>query len=102
YTPVSGVAVQDQHVLQPRTRQAEHYNTMNGVQLAAKASAHGGNAVGYIENGDWISFNTYNLAGVTSLKARVASAGVGGTITVLTDSPTGPVAGTVQVAPTGG
>ena len=35
-------------------------------------------------------------------KARVASAGVGGTLTVRADSPTGPVAGTVQVAPTGG
>nr|BFE74599.1 hypothetical protein GCM10020092_079000 [Actinoplanes digitatis] len=62
YTPVSGVAVQDQHVLQPRTRQAEHFGTMNGVQIAAKPSAHGGNAVGYIENGDWISFTPYNLA----------------------------------------
>ncbi|WP_327001923.1 ThuA domain-containing protein [Dactylosporangium sp. NBC_01737] len=102
YTPVSGVAVQDQHVLQPRTRQAEHFNTMNGVQLAAKASAHGGNAIGYIENNDWISFTPYNLAGATGIKARVASAGVGGTITVRVDSPTGPVAGTVQVAPTGG
>ncbi|MEV0130275.1 ThuA domain-containing protein [Dactylosporangium sp. NPDC050688] len=102
YTPVSGAAVQDQHVLQPRTRQAEHYQTMNGVQIAAKATAHGGNAVGYIENNDWISFPTYNLAGATTFTARVASAGVGGTISVRTDSPTGPVAGTVQVTPTGG
>jgi cytochrome c len=102
YTPVSGVAVQDQHVLQPRTRQAEHFGTMNGVQVAAKTSAHGGNAIGYIENGDWISFTPYNLAGVTGIRARVASAGVGGTLTVRVDSPTGPVAGTVQVAPTGG
>ncbi|MET7394323.1 ThuA domain-containing protein [Dactylosporangium sp. NPDC005572] len=102
YTPVSGTAVQDQHVLQPRTRQAEHYGTMNGVQLAAKASAHGGNAVGYVENGDWISFTPYNLAGVTGFKARVASAGLGGTLTVRVDSPTGPAVSTVQVAPTGG
>ena len=36
-----------------------------GVQVVAKASAHGGNAVGYIENGDWISFTPYNLTGVT-------------------------------------
>lgn len=39
---------------------------------------------------------------MTGVKARVASAGVGGTLTVRADSPTGPVAGTVQVAPTGG
>jgi cytochrome c len=102
YTPVTGSAVQDQRVLQPLTRQAEHYGSMNGVQLAAKASAHGGNAVGYIENGDWIAFNPYNLAGATGFSARVASAGIGGTITLRTDSPTGPVVGTAQVAPTGG
>ena len=102
YTPPTGTAVQAQHVLQPRTRQAEHYSTMNGVQIAAKASAHGGNAVGYIENGDWISFTPYNLTGVTGFKARVASAGVGGTLTVRVGSPTGTVVSTVPVAPTGG
>ncbi|MEV8515092.1 ThuA domain-containing protein, partial [Dactylosporangium sp. NPDC051484] len=102
YTPPTGTAVQEQRVLQPRTRQAEHYGSMNGVQIAAKPSAHGGNAVGYIENGDWISFNPYNLTGVTGFSARVASAGIGGTITVRVDSPTGPAVSTVQVNPTGG
>ena len=104
YTPVgSTTAVHaTQAVLQPRLRQAEHYSTMNGIQLAAKPTAHGGNAVGYIENNDWISFTPYNLTGVTGFTARVASAGVGGTLTIRTDSPTGPVAGSVAISPTGG
>jgi cytochrome c len=102
YTPPTGAAIQATHQLQPRTRQAEHYSAMNGVVLAAKASAHGGNAIGYIENGDWISFTPYNLTGVTGFSARVASAGVGGTLTVRAGSPTGTVVSTVTVAPTGG
>ncbi len=104
YLPVgSTIAVHaPQSVLQPRTRQAEHYNAMQGIQLAAKPSAHGGNAVGYIENNDWISFTPYDLTGVTGFTARVASAGVGGTLTLRTDSPTGAALGSVAVSPTGG
>ncbi len=90
-------------VAQPRLRQAEHFGTQSGgVTVVAKASAHGGNAVGYIDSGDWIAFTPYNLAGVTSFTARVASAGVGGTITIRSGSPTGTVVGTATVTPTGG
>ncbi|WP_371782088.1 carbohydrate-binding protein [Streptosporangium subroseum] len=103
YTPVGSTsAVHAQATLQPRTRQAEHYGAQQGVTVVAKASATGGNAVGYIENGDWLSFTPYNLTGVNSFTARVASAGVGGTITLRAGSPTGTVIGTAAVAPTGG
>ncbi|WP_440089767.1 carbohydrate-binding protein [Streptosporangium sp. LJ11] len=104
YTPVgSTTAVHaPQAVLQPRTRQAEHYSAQQGVQIVAKPSANGGNAVGHIENGDWISFTPYNLTGVTSFTARVASAGTGGTLTLRAGSATGTVVGTATVAPTGG
>nr|MDT0657733.1 ThuA domain-containing protein [Micromonospora sp. DSM 115978] len=104
YTPVgSAKAVASAPVvLQPRTRQAEHFGAQQGVTVVAKPSAHGGSAVGYIEHGDWLSFTPYHLAGVTSFTARVASAGVGGTISLRTGSATGPVVGTATVAPTGG
>ncbi|RCG28584.1 PKD domain-containing protein [Sphaerisporangium album] len=104
YTPVgSTTAVHaPQAVLQPRTRQAEHYSAQQGVTVVAKPTANGGNAVGYIENGDWISFTPYNLSGVTSFTARVASAGAGGTLTLRAGSATGTVIGTATVAPTGG
>ncbi|MBV1854189.1 ThuA domain-containing protein [Catellatospora tritici] len=90
------------NVAQPRTRQAEHFGASQGVQPSANAGANGGSAVGFIENGDWISFTPYNLTGVTTVSARVASAGVGGTIEFHTGSTTGPLAGTLTVAPTGG
>ncbi|WP_460848355.1 ThuA domain-containing protein [Phytohabitans suffuscus] len=104
YTPVGSTTpvTSTQAVMQPRTRQAEHYSGQQGTTVVAKPSANGGNAVGYIENGDWISFTPYNLSGVTSFTARVASAGVGGTISLRTGSATGPVVGTATVAPTGG
>ncbi|MDH2425291.1 carbohydrate-binding protein [Sphaerisporangium sp. TRM90804] len=104
YTPVgSSTAVHaPQAVLQPRIRQAEHYSAQQGVTVVAKPSANGGNAVGYIENGDWISFTPYNLSGVTSFSARVASGGAGGTLTLRAGSATGTVIGSATVAPTGG
>ncbi|MFC7646707.1 carbohydrate-binding protein [Streptosporangium lutulentum] len=58
--------------------------------------------MGYVENGDWISFTPYNLTGVTSFTARVASASAGGTLTLRAGSATGAVVGTATVAPTGG
>ena len=91
-----------QSVLQPRTRQAEHYSAQQGVTIVAKPTANGGNAVGNIENGDWISFTPYNFTGVTSFTARVASAGAGGTLSLRTGSATGPVVGTATVTNTGG
>ncbi|SDI13918.1 carbohydrate-binding protein [Nonomuraea jiangxiensis] len=104
YTPPgSTTAIHGQQaVLQPRIRQAEHYSAQQGVTIVAKASANGGNAVGYIDNGDWISFTPYNLTGVTSFTARVASAGAGGTLTLRAGSATGTVLGSATVAPTGG
>ncbi|UVS78824.1 ThuA domain-containing protein [Actinokineospora sp. UTMC 2448] len=89
-------------ILQPRTRQAEHFGAQNGITVVDKAAAVGGRALGYIDNGDWVSFTPYSLAGVTSFTARVASAGAGGTLSLRTGSPTGPLLGSVAVAPTGG
>jgi PKD repeat protein len=104
YTPPGSTTAEHapQVVLQPRTRQAEHFSAQQGVTIVAKPSAMGGNAVGNIANGDWISFTPFNLSGVTSFTARVASAGVGGTLSLRTGSATGPVIGTATVSNTGG
>ncbi|HCT75807.1 MAG TPA: glycosyl hydrolase, partial [Micromonosporaceae bacterium] len=103
--PVNGVPALTTHtksVTQQRTRQAEHFGNSNGIQIVSKGAANGGRAVGFIDNGDWISFTPYNLGGITSFSARVASGGAGGTLSLRTGSPTGPIAGSVAVAPTGG
>ncbi|GAA2416120.1 lectin [Streptomyces glaucosporus] len=92
----------DQNVLQPRHRQAEHYGDSHGVNVVEHAPAHGGRAVGDIHDGDWIAFEPYRVGNATSLTARVASAGSGGTLEIRTGSPTGRLIGSAEVEPTGG
>ncbi|MEU5964158.1 ThuA domain-containing protein [Micromonospora parva] len=108
YTDLGGggqpaLTTHTQAVLQPRVRQAEHFGDSSGVQIVAGAAGHGGAAVGYVDNNDWISFRPYNLTGVQSFSARVgAPAGGGGTLELRVDSPTGPLVGSATVTPTGG
>ncbi|WP_425423628.1 PQQ-dependent sugar dehydrogenase [Streptomyces megasporus] len=92
----------DQNVLQPRHRQAEHHGDSHGVSVVEHAPAHGGRAVGDIHDGDWISFEPYRVDNATSLTARVASAGSGGTLEIRTGSPTGRLIGSARIEPTGG
>jgi glucose/arabinose dehydrogenase/PKD repeat protein len=91
-----------QHVLQPRHRQAEHRGSQSGTSLISKAAAEGGQTVGDINNGDWIAFQPYALAGESRFAARVSSGGSGGTLSVRAGSPTGTVLGSVTVPVTGG
>jgi PKD repeat protein len=91
----------DQRITQPSHRQAEHYGASSGVQLVSHAPAQGGRTVGYIDSGDWISFTPYALHNATAFTAKVASAGVGGTIEVRAGSPTGTLLGTVSAPVTG-
>jgi glucose/arabinose dehydrogenase/PKD repeat protein len=102
YTDAGGLTTHAQNVTQPRTRQAEHYTTSQGIALFDKAAAHGAKTVGNIENGDWISFDPYVLAGIPTFAARVSSGGVGGSIQVRAGSPTGTLLGTATVPVTGG
>ena len=89
------------HVLQPRQRQAEHFTAQQGILVEPRLSGHGAAVVAFIENGDWISFHPYVLSNATSLSARIASAGAGGTIQVRAGSPTGPLLGSAGVPVTG-
>ncbi len=98
----SALTTHDQHVTQPSHRQAEHYGDSSGVQVVSHTPAHGGRTVGHIDNGDWISFKPYALAGTTRFTARVSSAGSGGTIEIRAGSPTGTLLGTASVPVTGG
>ncbi|MEU9709363.1 ThuA domain-containing protein [Streptomyces sp. NPDC047967] len=87
--------------LQPRHRQAEHFDDSSGVTTPSKSSAHGGKTVGDIHDDDWISFRTYLLGDTTRLTARISSAGSGGFLEVRTGSPTGKILGSGPVPVTG-
>jgi PKD repeat protein len=109
--PITG---RDLHVLPLKRTQAEFYDSTGrieggattgapGVQSQTTTDVEGGRNIGYIEDGDWISFEPMNFEGISSLDFRVASGGRGGTIQVRLDAPDGPlVAETPFIAPTGG
>ena len=67
-TPVAGLLIQ-----------AENYGSMSGVQLEATADAGGGQNVGYIDTGDWLSYHNVNFptSGTYTVEYRVASVGGG-------------------------
>ncbi|MFE6281936.1 PQQ-dependent sugar dehydrogenase [Streptomyces sp. NPDC057877] len=92
----------DQHVTQPKHRQAEHFGNSSGVSVITKDTAHGGRTVGDINNGDWISFTPYALSNAKSVTARVSSGGAGGTLEIRAGSATGTLLGKATVPVTGG
>ena len=72
------------------------------MQTETTTDAGGGLNIGFIEHGDYVSYAPVNLEELTGIRFRVASGGAGGTIEARLDSPTGPLAGSVAVAHTGG
>jgi cytochrome c len=109
--PITGRA---EAILQPKTKQAEFYATTGrvpdggtngdpGVQKETTAdTAGGGQNIGFIEDGDYVSFTPFSLQDVSAVRFRVASAGAGGTIELHVDSATGPLVGTTaNITPTG-
>ncbi len=110
--PLTGRA---QAILQPKTKQAEFFSSTGRIAGGATGgdagvttedttdSQGGGKNIGFIEDGDYVSYKPFNLKNVSSMRFRVASDGDGGTIEVHVDAPDGPlVATTATIAPTGG
>lgn len=85
-----------------RTIQAESFSAASGVQPYSKAGAHNGQTLGFIDPGDWASYNGVDLTGINTFQARVVSGGPGGTLQVRADSATGAILGSVAVPNTGG
>ncbi|WP_097885242.1 PQQ-dependent sugar dehydrogenase [Streptomyces sp. st140] len=102
YTDAGGLTTHSDSILQPRHRQGEHFAAQNGIEIAPHGPAEGGATVGYTDDGDWVSFTPYVLSNATSITARVASGGAGGTLEVRAGSPTGTLLSSLPVAPTGG
>ena len=94
---------EDEVVLQPKRKQAEHFDRQQGVATEATTDPLGGTRnLSNIDAGDHVSYEPISLSGVPRLRFRVASGGAGGTIEARLDSPTGPLAGSVDVPVTGG
>jgi glucosylceramidase len=83
--------------------QASSYNDESSVETETTSDTGGGYNVGYISDGSWLHFkNIIFGSGVTSVNARTASQGNGGTAEFHLDSPTGTLVGTATLPVTGG
>jgi PKD repeat protein len=109
--PLTGRAIEQ---LQPKRKQAEYFADTGraadgvgggdpGVQRETTSDTAGGfQNIGFIEDGDWWSFDPTNLTGIEQLRFRVASATTGGRIEVRAGSVSAPVLATATVPGTGG
>ena len=111
---VTAITGRDQAILQPKRKQAEHFDSTGrapgataggdpGVQPETASDPEGGGqSIAFIENGDYVSYRPFNLEEIDSLRFRVSSGSTGGTIEVRLDGPAGELVGTAEVTPTGG
>ncbi|MFO7867793.1 MAG: carbohydrate-binding protein [Bacteroidales bacterium] len=94
--------VEQLQYLNPYVRQeAETMSDQNGIDV--EVCSAGGMNVAQIENDDWIMVEgvDFGSAGASSFSASLASPSSGGTIEIRLGSPTGTLAGTLQVPNTG-
>ena len=81
--------------------EAESFKNQQGIQT--ETCTEGGENVGYIENGDYVSYSNIDFGnGAAGFQARVASATSGGNIEIRLDSINGTLIGTCPVTGTGG
>jgi endoglucanase len=86
----------------PATIQAENYCDMSGVQLENTSDSGGGQNVGWIDAGDWLSYSiNVPSTGSYLVQYRVASASGGGSIRLEKQGGT-PLYGTITVPSTSG
>ncbi len=101
-------------VLQNKHRQAEHFNDTGristststgdpGVVVEDTSDVQGGTQnIGFVEPGDWISFDRVNLSGIDAVSIRAAGT-LGADFELRWNDPeTGPLLGTVPAKPTAG
>jgi|GEM_PF-33601 len=99
---VSSITGTDTNLLQPKLKEAEHYTSQRGTQEEETEDPLGGGAIiGFISDGDYISFDPMNLQGIEHLTFRASSASSGGYIEVRTDAEDGPLLGSRYISGTG-
>lgn len=83
--------------------EAESFDVNSGLQTETTSDTGGGLNVGWADSNDYLRFNRMDFgSGAGSVQARVASTTNIGRIEFRLDSPTGPLAGTLNIPNTGG
>ncbi|AOS63199.1 OmpL47-type beta-barrel domain-containing protein [Actinoalloteichus hymeniacidonis] len=93
---VAATSGEQEIILQPKRKQAIHFDGSEGVEVIDDEAAEGGRALGGVNAGDWVSFSPYNLAMIDSV--RLGAAGLaGGTVELRANAPDGEVISTTEV-----
>nr|WP_211239716.1 ThuA domain-containing protein [Jiangella gansuensis] len=110
---VSPLTSQEVLVLQPKRREAEHFDSTGrltgstsggdpGVQVETTGDdLGGGQNIGWIEPGDWWAWDPMNLTNIDAVTLRAATPSGPSTVEVRTGAPDGPTVATITVEPTG-
>ncbi|HVK22391.1 MAG TPA: PQQ-dependent sugar dehydrogenase [Actinokineospora sp.] len=100
--------------LQTKHKQAEHFGATGraangqgtdtaGVRVEPGTDSQGGGSnLGYIQDGDWWTFDPIALDNITGVSVRASSALAGGRLELRWNAPDGPLVGTVPITSTGG
>ncbi|MGI9551831.1 MAG: malectin domain-containing carbohydrate-binding protein [Aurantibacter sp.] len=103
YTDMGGLTAFDQILLHPKRKEAEFFDSQNGVAVIPNTDPlEGGSEAIQVDDNGFISFTGRNLSNITSVKYKVASAAAGGTIEFRVGSQTGTILATTNVPNTGG
>jgi len=79
--------------------EAEYYSSQGGPSGVIDL----GSRIGYVSNGDYTVYDSVDFGeGAVEFAVFTASGGIGGTLEIRLNSPTGFLAGQVQIEPTGG
>ncbi|MEU3269610.1 ThuA domain-containing protein [Saccharomonospora sp. NPDC006951] len=88
--------------LEPKHKEAEHFEQAEGVEVLDRPGASAGKRLGEIEHGDWVAYDPLNLTGIDSVTVTASSGGLGGVIEFRADGPDGELLGSTEVGNTGG
>ena len=97
------VAGRGESFLYPHIWEAEHYDDQSGIELEGSNDPTGGSVhLAFIDSGDYVKYADRSLRGISHITFRVASAGLGGTISLRQGALNGPLLGRTAVPVTGG
>ena len=86
---------QDLHILQPRTKQAEHFDGSRGVEVSDD-----GTRLTNLDEGDYFSFTPVFLGDITDVELGLLNPGAGATVELRLGSIDGPLLASHQLAQT--
>lgn len=103
YTDSGGLISRSQIRVHPKRREAEYFDTQNGVTIIPNTyELEGASSAIQVNNNSYISFTGRNLLNMSVVKYLVATSNAGGSIELRLDSPTGTLVSTTPIPSTGG